>query len=331
MDKNQPLVSVIIPVYNVEKYLKECVDSVIRQTYQNYEIILVDDGATDSSGRMCDDYLSINSCVKVIHQENGGLSAARNTGLRASKGEYIYFLDSDDYIEDNTLEHLVELIEKENADAVFFDGYVFFDECEDDQSVSRYVRKERYKTQYGKEMLYNLLLNKEYRTAVPLMFYRKEYLVDNRLCFLDGILHEDELFTFLVFNANGVVAHCHEQLYARRIRPESIMTGSKMIKRYESLLRIYQEIEDAYKTGKAVGRAANIYMIRIAKSVWGKYQLLEEKDKSDLKPSYQSFCKNVLSYNGFGDSKLKIKCSDGLLRYMYRVEYKIKRIMKKES
>ena len=90
------MVSVIIPVYNVEKYLAECVDSVLAQSCQNYEIILVDDGATDSSGRMCDEYARKDSRIRVIHQSNGGLSAARNAGLDAAQGEYVYFLDSDD-------------------------------------------------------------------------------------------------------------------------------------------------------------------------------------------------------------------------------------------
>lgn len=325
------MISVVIPVYNVEKYLNECIESVLTQTYTDYEIILVDDGSTDSSGHICDDYMTADSRVRVIHQKNGGLSAARNTGLKEAKGEYIYFLDSDDYIEEYTLEYLVEVSVKENADVVFFDGYVFFDECEDDQSVSGYSRRECYKTQKGREMLLQLLLNDEYRTAVPLMFYRKEYLTNHNLWFLDGILHEDELFTFLVFNANGMVAHCHEQLYARRVRPGSIMTGSKMLRRYESLLKIYQEIEAGYTIGNVTGKAADLYMIRTAKSVWGKFQSLEEKDKEKVLAEYQRFCKNVLSHNGFGDLKLKIKCSTGIQQQFYRVEYKLNQIMKRNQ
>lgn len=325
------MISVVIPVYNVEKYLNECIESVLNQTYKDYEIILVDDGSTDSSGHICDDYMTADSRVRVFHQKNGGLSAARNTGLNEAKGEYIYFLDSDDYIENHTLEYLVEASVKENADVVFFDGDVFFDGCEDDQSVLGYSRRECYKTQKGREMLLQLLLNEEYRTAVPLMFYRKEYLTNHNLWFLDGILHEDELFTFLVFNADGVIAHCHEQLYARRIRPGSIMTSSKMLRRYESLLRIYQEIEAGYKLANVAGKAADLYMIRTAKSVWGKFQSLEEKDKEKVLKEYQRFCENVLSHNGFGDLKLKIKCSTGIQKQFYRVEYKLNQMMKRNQ
>ena len=93
-----PLISVIIPVYNVEKYLRRCLDSVIAQTYQNLEIICVDDGSIDDSGKICDQYAVRDARIKVIHQENQGLSAARNRGLDAAEGEYIAFVDSDDYI-----------------------------------------------------------------------------------------------------------------------------------------------------------------------------------------------------------------------------------------
>ena len=128
------LVSIVIPIYNVEKYLNECVDSVIVQTYHDLEIILVDDGSTDNSGKLCDEYKKIDDRIKVIHQKNGGLSAARNTGMDSAIGEYLYFLDSDDYIEPQTVERLVDTIEQEKADIVLFDGYVVYTDCENDGS-----------------------------------------------------------------------------------------------------------------------------------------------------------------------------------------------------
>ena len=97
-NENKITLSIIVPVYNVEKYLEDCVESLLNQTYQNYEIILVDDGSTDSSGKICDIVAESSSKIKVIHKENGGLSSARNTGLRAARGRYIGFVDSDDYI-----------------------------------------------------------------------------------------------------------------------------------------------------------------------------------------------------------------------------------------
>lgn len=108
--ENNPLISVILPVYNVERYLDRCMESVIHQTYKNLEIILIDDGSTDLSGKICEKYATIDDRVRVIHQENQGLSAARNKGIIESKGEYITFIDSDDYISYDMIEYLLLLI-----------------------------------------------------------------------------------------------------------------------------------------------------------------------------------------------------------------------------
>lgn len=322
------MISIVIPVYNVEKYLAECVDSVLNQTYTDYEIILVDDGATDNSGRMCDDYAGRDSRIRVIHQKNGGLSAARNTGMAAAKGEYIYFLDSDDFLEPSALEHLLATAQREAADVVFFDGYVFYDECEEDDNPFRYVRKETYIAENGRKMLQKLLENDEYRTAVPLMLFRVAYLRMHDLRFYEGIIHEDELFTFQVYNADGRVAHCHAQLYARRIRPASIMTASGAVRRYDSMRKIYYELSRMYREGTADGKAANQYLIRMAKSVLGKYNLLTEADREALSEQHRAFQKDVMSHRGFGDRKLKIKCSGRIMQYVYRVINKLPHLTK---
>ena len=109
-------ISVIIPVYNVEKYLSDCVESVLRQTYTDLEIILVDDGSKDASGRICDDYAKQDLRVRVIHKQNGGLSSARNAGIESANGQYLYFLDSDDWIAENAIELLYEAIKNTQSD-----------------------------------------------------------------------------------------------------------------------------------------------------------------------------------------------------------------------
>lgn len=118
MNNIQPLVSIIIPVYKVEKYLPSCIDSVLSQTYSNLEIILVDDGSPDRCGEICDAYAEKDHRIRVIHQENGGVAAARNTAISISQGEYLYFVDSDDLIAADTLEDLVTLAQTHNADMV---------------------------------------------------------------------------------------------------------------------------------------------------------------------------------------------------------------------
>ena len=122
----QPLVSVIVPIYNVEKYLNRCVDSILVQTYKNLEIILVDDGSTDNSGEICDEYSSKYNNITVIHKENQGLTLARKRGIDAAKGEYIAFVDSDDWIEADMIENLINGIKKSNAEIAaigYFEDY----------------------------------------------------------------------------------------------------------------------------------------------------------------------------------------------------------------
>ena len=109
---NNSLITIIIPVYNIEKYLRKCIESVIEQTYKNIEIILVDDGSMDNSGEICDQYKEKDSRILVIHKRNGGLSDARNSAIDIAKGKYLFFLDGDDYIEKDSIEYLYNIITK---------------------------------------------------------------------------------------------------------------------------------------------------------------------------------------------------------------------------
>ena len=117
MENIRPVISVIVPVYNVEKYLDKCVSSVMAQTFKDIEILLIDDGSKDASGRMCDDYALTDSRIRVIHKENGGLSDARNRGITEARGRYLSFIDGDDYIEPDMLETLYNNLVREDADA----------------------------------------------------------------------------------------------------------------------------------------------------------------------------------------------------------------------
>ena len=124
MKQNSILISVIIPVYNVEKYLNECIDSVINSTYKDLEIILVDDGSSDNCPQICDKYACMDNRIKVIHKENEGLSSARNEGFNIANGDYISFIDSDDYISTNLYEIAVDIINEQNCDIFSFGYYL---------------------------------------------------------------------------------------------------------------------------------------------------------------------------------------------------------------
>ena len=146
-----PAVSVIVPIYNVEKYLAECVDSILGQTFQDMEIILVDDGSLDSSGQMADDYAARDKRVKVIHKENGGLSSARNAGMKIARGEYIYFCDSDDYISLDAIEILYETATKNDLDMVLFNGDSFVDKS-DAENDALMRKMDWYKDYYDRNL-----------------------------------------------------------------------------------------------------------------------------------------------------------------------------------
>ena len=123
----EKLISIIIPIYNVEKYLKKCIESVINQTYKNIEIILINDGSTDGSGKICDEYAIKDKRIKVSHNENGGVAVARNKGIKMSTGDYIVFVDSDDFISNEYCEKMLEAVLRNNADIAICKLHDFLD------------------------------------------------------------------------------------------------------------------------------------------------------------------------------------------------------------
>lgn len=220
------MVSIIIPVYNVEKYLVQCIESVFSQTYRELEIILVDDGSTDRSGRICDDYAEKDSRVTVIHKENSGNSDARNIGMDIAHGEYIYFLDSDDYIRKDAIELLLDCAEKEGADIVGFSAKSF---SENGAPIPDDLRmKHHYDTAPGVEILIERFENTEWFGSIPLYFFKSEFLKREKLRFRKGIFYEDMLFSGLAQLRQCKAAILDQTLYYyRRSRKGSIMTMTK--------------------------------------------------------------------------------------------------------
>ena len=207
-----PLISVIIPVYNVEKYLHRCLDSVIAQTYQNLEIICVDDGSIDESGRICDQYAVRDARIKVIHQENQGLSAARNRGLDAAEGEYIAFVDSDDYILEDMYKKMLDKLLNYSVDLCVCQWQYEF-------SDGRQVVKKKNidPTIYGRKAsleFARFLYRGNYENGVVVAAWNKLY----RRALLDkirfeGRIHEDDAFNGRIMAKNISVYVMEEQFY----------------------------------------------------------------------------------------------------------------------
>ena len=227
MDK--PKISVIIPVYNAQQYLKECIESVLQQTLQEFEIICVDDGSGDASDTILNKYAETDDRFVLLSQTNKGVSAARNAGIKAAKGEYIYFLDSDDYVEPDALETACKLLEAKKLDIVYFDTFAFGEEgiqqADIDAKNRYYARNHAYDAVYtGKNLLYKMLENREYSCPVWKQVIRKDFLEKNNICFYDGIIHEDELYTLQTMLLAKRVAYIPKTLHHRRLRKDSIMT-----------------------------------------------------------------------------------------------------------
>lgn len=213
-----PIISVIIPVYNVENYLRCCVDSVLAQTFQEYEILLVDDGSKDSSGKICDDYAQNNNKICVIHKSNQGPSHTRNVGIENAKGEYVYFLDSDDYIIPECLEILYANIVKYNADLSCGSFRV--------SDVQHPIITKAFKTgkitkRNGKEACRLLLYGKDYYTSSCNILIKTD--IARKQPFPVGKFHEDEMTTFRYFLEASLIVKTNIATYYYYQREGSIM------------------------------------------------------------------------------------------------------------
>lgn len=221
-------ISVVVPIYNVKEYLEECINSLIEQTINDVEIILVDDGSTDGSETLCDIYADKYDSVRVIHKANGGLGSARNVGLEAATGKFIYFIDGDDSIKKGALEKLYNYAEKELLDVILFSA-----ECFSDGLGINYNANEYKKTQVldevlsGKDLFIRLVDANEYYASIPLRFYRTEYLQRKDYRFPEDIIHEDEIYAYWSLIQAGRALSISDRLYNRRFRAGSIMTSRK--------------------------------------------------------------------------------------------------------
>lgn len=182
-----PLISIVVPVYNVEQYLEKCVESLIRQTYSNIEIILIDDGSVDESGKICDKYGDKYNNIIVVHQTNKGLSGARNSGIEISKGDYIAFVDSDDFVTDNYIEYLYDLLKKYEADISMCSNYKFF-EGEKLHTNEKKI-KIKIKQFTAEEALEDLLYRKNITAYACGKLFKKELFKE--VCFPERQLFED--------------------------------------------------------------------------------------------------------------------------------------------
>lgn len=235
-----PIFSIIVPVYNVEEDLERCVSALTSQTLQDLEIILVDDGSTDSSAVLCDRFSFQDSRIRVIHKANGGLSDARNEGLKIAVGEYIMFVDSDDYIDVDSCEKLAAYL-RCSPDIVIGDAYL-----EGGYSNVEHADFPKGFSFSGKEYMKEAYLQKAMPPAVWLNIYRREYLEQSDICFKKGILHEDIEFTPRVFYHADSVVFSGQRFYHYVIRGGSIMNAKNKDQNFIDVHNTCLELEQYF-------------------------------------------------------------------------------------
>lgn len=258
-----PLVSVIIPVYKVEKELRRCLDSVLSQTLTDIEIILVDDGSPDACPQICDDYACQDPRVRVVHKANGGLSDARNHGLNKATGDYVMFVDSDDYIEADSCERLYLTAVASDADMVLGDWRV----SPGPNNSDHYTTLEEGKAYSSSQFILTALKAGEWYPCACFMFCKLSLFNDNGLRFAVGLLHEDMEMQPRVFLAARSIVCVKYKFYNYVKRPGSIMKSSNCQKRAASMQEIltrwkkqFDDIESPQLRGALYSYLAKCYL-----------------------------------------------------------------------
>lgn len=258
---NDPLISVVIPVYKVEAYLDRCVESVVKQSYEKLEILLVDDGSPDRCGAMCDAWAGKDSRIRVLHQKNAGLGAARNRGTESATGEFVTYVDSDDYLAPDAIELLLRLLREQGAEIAVADCVkTQEDHVSFDRSSEEYIRlftgKEACMTLQGWELYMPMV------TAWGKLFPRELLL---REPFTEGRLHEDEATTYRLYAAVSRVALSSRPVYAYYQNPNSIMHTRSERSQRDTLLAYCEQIRFFRSRGEtALAEAAEDKLLNVA-------------------------------------------------------------------
>lgn len=236
-------VSIIIPIYNVEKYVRKTIDSVINQTEKDIEIILVDDGSTDGSSNICDQYLKVDNRIKVIHKKNGGLSSARNAGTKEASSRYVMYLDGDDYLKSNAVERAFAVMKEYPSDIIQYQ----YQEIEEGQEPSEdKVMGEIYQASTSKELFENLYLLGGVAASGATKLLRKDLML--KIPYI-SIRHEDEMWCTQAFQKNLKVTYIPDKLYYYVMREGSIIHSKFNERKLESFTVSEERVKVLQKLG----------------------------------------------------------------------------------
>ena len=286
VNQRKESISVVVAVYNIEDYIFECVDSIINQTIQPEEIILVDDGSTDRSSALCDEYVEKNTNIRVIHQKNAGLSAARNTGIEHAQGVWVYFVDGDDILAPDVIESFLAVLTAHEGDVEFIQGRMtwFVDGSNNFKPDEVYIPDEW--TYFAKSQLVMARMLEEkgaFRMGIRGL-YRRNFLIQNDLMFVPGLYSEDQEWTPRLFSLDVKMGSNENPGYLyREGRAGSIVTARKP-EQVEVLFTLYQEWFDRFGNDSSLDvRFRNALKNEAARrSVEELYKHIERLDGEDL-------------------------------------------------
>ena len=331
-----PKVSVIISIYNIEKYIIQCLSSIINQKLKEIEIIVVNDGSIDNSLQIALNYTKNDNRVLILSQINRGLSEARNTGVKYSKGEYIYFIDGDDYLNENCLFDLYNKAFKNNLDIIYFNAEPFIDDLKEkinpklinvfNDYISYYNRKGNYEgILNGTEIFSKMIEENEYLSSACLQFIKKEFYIKVGLSFYPGILHEDNLFTFIAILLAKRTSYIKNIYYQRRIHINSIMTTSFNVKNLYGYFIVYCEYFKFLQKNNFEGKVRIAIQKELIK-IRNKIEFIYDQITNDEK--YILFKKLTMYQEIIFNNILEIKQSNKEIKRMKRIIKKINKIKK---
>ena len=327
--------SIIIPVYNVEQYLQSCVQSVITQTYQDLQVILVNDGSTDSSGILCDQLAQQDSRVQVVHKVNGGLSDARNAGLKVAIGDLVAFLDSDDvYLQADGLAQLMEVAQAEQPDVLLFQAVDIYPHR---QSVRKVYDADYLATHTGTEVFHQLVRTQSFNMSACFQVIRRDLLEEHQLYFEKGLLSEDVDWSLRLWRYVSKVRAINLPLYGYQHREGSISTTYTIrnLRSYEYIfakfVKLYQE-RVADDATELYWKTVMGYLAQMYTSCLYAYGQIDRKDKKEacaILLQYASLLNHTISAKSNRVLKLKRVVGLRMTIRVFALYGKIRRMLRK--
>lgn len=305
------LFSVIVPIYNVEKYLRQCVDSILSQSYSDFELILVDDGSPDACPQICDEYAQLDSRVHVIHKENGGLTSARKSGIALATGEYILAVDGDDYIDSNLLSNVSDIISKHLCDIICFDYTTF------PKTVKRIGISEFAPGIYDKNRIKELILprlitdinGKRFPPSIWSKVFKRDLIMPIQSDLPNEIIMgEDSCVSYVAIYRAESLFIMHRSLYNYRVENTSITRGGKILDWHEPLLRaeFYMKYMPKDMFEDQVARITAHSLFNVAISVLNKKKYRDAKKEIKEKLSQEIIQRHLAIAKFCGNTKEKI-------------------------